>query len=92
MRKLSEIEVLEKCQDLGFLNQFTSCLREAEYRVMLLICGHTKYGKTHPIQIKNIMKEYWNSLECPSHIKDYSYIIHQAIKKISLECIIRGFT
>lgn len=92
MKKLSEIEILEKCQDLGFLNQFINCLRETEYRVMLLICGHTKHGKTHPIQIKNIMKEYWNSFECPSHIKNYSYIINQAIKKISVECILRGFT
>ena len=92
MSYISEIEVLEKCQDLGFLNQFINCLRETEYRVLLIICGHTKHGQINPSQIKIFMSEYWQTLDKPSHVKNYTYILHQAIKKISMECILRGFT
>lgn len=92
MSYITEIELLEKCQDLGFLNQFIDCLRETEYRALLVICGHTKYGKISASEIKIFMTDYWKTHDKPSHVKNYTYILHKALKKVAVEYTLRGFT
>lgn len=85
-------DLLKQCENLEFLNQFAPYLRETEYRVLLLLCGHTKYGKVTFPQLKKIMRDYWHSYNYRSHIKNYSYIALTALKKIRQEKILHGFT
>ena len=85
-------KLLDDCEDLEFLNKFSPYLRETEYRVLLLVCGHTKYGKVPIHRVGKVMKEYWDTYKYISHIKNYTFILQKALMKIEQEKILHGFT
>jgi cobalamin biosynthesis Co2+ chelatase CbiK len=92
MNLINYEDLLKQCEDLEFLNQFAPYLRETEYRVLLLLCGHTRHGKVCFTQLKQVMRDYWHSYNYISHVKNYPYIALVALKKIKQEKILRGFT
>lgn len=75
-------ELLKQCEDLTYLNTFAPYLRETEYRVLLLICGHTRHGKVSIHEITKNLEEYWQIYGNKNHIKNFSYIIKQALNNI----------
>lgn len=80
-------DILTACENLEFLNQFAGRLRETEYRILLILCGHTRHGKVSLQQVKPILDEYWNSVEKRSHLKNIQYVLSRAINKIKTESI-----
>jgi len=76
-------DILSKCEDLNYLNHFAEYLRETEYAILLLICGHTKYGRVPIHVVPSKLKDYWKSLGRPCHIKNVTFILNVALKKIA---------
>lgn len=74
--------VLTQCEDLAFLNKFQRCLRETEYRILLIVCGHTRHGKQSLKDIKRLLTEYFNQYDKPTHVENFNYLIDNALKKI----------
>lgn len=79
------IELLEQCEDLTYLNTFAPYLRETEYRILLLLCGHTRHGKVPISQVKPILDEYWKATNYKCHLKNVAYILTVALRKIQNE-------
>jgi galactokinase/mevalonate kinase-like predicted kinase len=79
------IELLEQCEDLAYLNIFAPYLRETEYRILLIVCGHTKHGKVPISQVKPILDEYWKATNYKCHLKNVAYILTVALRKIQNE-------
>ena len=79
------IELLEQCEDLTYLNTFAPYLRETEYRILLIVCGHTKHGKVPISQVKPILDEYWKATNYKCHLKNVAYILTVALRKIQNE-------
>lgn len=79
------IELLEQCEDLAYLNRFAPYLRETEYRILLIVCGHTKHGKVPISQVKPILDEYWKATNYKCHLKNVAYILIVALRKIQNE-------
>lgn len=78
-------EILTACENLEFLNQFAGRLRETEYRILLILCGHTRYGKVNLQQVKPILDEYWESVQKKGHLKNIQFVLNRAINKIKAE-------
>lgn len=76
------IKLLEQCEDLTYLNTFAPYLRETEYRILLLICGHTRHGKVSIFEITKKLEEYWQIYGNKNHVKNIPYLIRQALNNI----------
>ena len=76
------IDLIEQCEDLSYLNKFAPYLRETEYRILLLICGHTRHGKVPVYEVSNLLGEYWQIYGNKNHIKNITYLISQALNNI----------
>lgn len=83
--------ILKACEDLEYLNNFAGCLRESEYRILLILCGHTKHGKVPLCMAKPILDEYWHTHNHESHLKNIAHILNVAISKIHSEKVFRAF-
>lgn len=79
------IKLLEQCENLTYLNTFAPYLRETEYRILLLLCGHTRHGKVPISQVKPILDEYWKATNYKCHLKNVAYILTVALRKIQNE-------
>lgn len=79
------LQILLQCENLEYLNQFSGFLRETEYRILLIVCGHTKYGKVPISQVKTILDEYWKTNNYRCHLKNVVYILNVALRKIQNE-------
>lgn len=75
-------DLLKECEDLSYLNKFAPYLRETEYRVLLLICGHTRHGKVPIYEVTKKLEEYWRIYGNENHVKNISYLIVQALNNI----------
>jgi hypothetical protein len=75
-------ELLTACEDLTYLNQFSPYLRETEYRILLLICGHTRHGKVPITEVEKLLNEYWEIYDSKNHVKNIKFLIMQALKSI----------
>lgn len=84
-------ELLAQCEDLEFLNQFAGKLRESEYRILLILGGHTRHGKVPIHMVKPILDEYWNCYKYKAHLKNINYILNIALKKISTQKMYQSF-
>ena len=84
-------DILLACENLEYLNQFAGRLRETEYRILLIICGHTRHGKVPIHQVKPILDEYWHSVKCKVHLKNIHFVLNRAINKIKTEVIYLNF-
>ena len=76
------IELLKQCEDLAYLNRFAPYLRETEYRILLLLCGHTRHGKVSIFEITKKLEEYWQIYGNENHVKNIPYLIRQALNNI----------
>ena len=76
------IDLIEQCEDLSYLNKFAPYLRETEYRILLLICGHTRHGKVSIFEITKKLEEYWQIYGNKNHVKNIPYLIKQALNNI----------
>jgi hypothetical protein len=87
MQDLNEAytQILSHCENLEYLNQFSGFLRETEYRILLIVCGHTKHGKVPISQVKPILDEYWKAANYKCHLKNVAYILMVALRKIQNE-------
>lgn len=83
--------ILSDCENLEYLNKFAGKLREAEYRILLILCGHTKHGKVPLAMVKPILDSYWHSYKFKAHLKNIAYILHVALRKIHNEKIFQSF-
>lgn len=84
-------DILTACEDLQYLNRFAGRLRETEYRILLILCGHTKYGKVTLDQVRPILNEYWQSLGKQSHLKNIPFVLNKAINKIKAQAFYLNF-
>ncbi|MBU3682107.1 MAG: hypothetical protein FGM16_09235 [Flavobacterium sp.] len=84
-------EILKACEDLEYLNKFAGCLRESEYRILLILCGHTRHGKVPLSMVKPILDEYWHSYNYRAHLKNIAHILNVALRKIYNERIFKSF-
>lgn len=84
-------KILKDCENLEYLNKFASNLREAEYRILLILCGHTKHGKVSLNMVKPILDEYWHSYNYKAHLKNIAYVLNVALRKIHNEKIFQAF-
>lgn len=84
-------DILTQCEDLEFLNQFAGSLRESEYRILLILCGHTRHGKVPLHMVKPILDEYWKTYKFKAHLKNINYILNIALKKISTQKMYQSF-
>lgn len=75
-------DLLKQCEDLSYLNRYAPYLRETEYRILLLICGHTRHGKVPLEKVVNLLDEYWEIYDTKNHVKNIKYLVTQAIKNI----------
>ena len=75
-------ETLKKCEDLTFLNKYHIFSRETEYRILLILCGHTRHGKKYSHDITEVLKEYFNQYGNDTHVKNIHFLIEAALKKI----------
>jgi len=75
-------EILNNCENLEYLNRFAGILRESEYRILLILGGHTKYGKVAIKDVKPILDEYWKLYKFKAHLKNINYILNIALIKI----------
>lgn len=78
-------DILHECENLEFLNRFANKLRETEYRILLIVCGHTKHGKVPIHMVKPILDEYWRTYKNATHLKNIAYVLNVALKKINAE-------
>lgn len=76
------IDLIEQCEDLSYLNKFAPYLRETEYRILLLICGHTRHGKVSVYEVTNLLGEYWEIYGNRNHIRNSTYLISKALNNI----------
>lgn len=84
-------KILSDCENLEYLNKFAGRLRESEYRILLILCGHTKHGKVPLSMVKPILDEYWQSYCYHSHLKNIAYVLNVALRKIHNEKIFQSF-
>lgn len=84
-------KILSDCENLEYLNKFAGRLRESEYRILLILCGHTKHGKVPLSMVKPILDEYWQSYRYHSHLKNIAYVLNVALRKIHNEKIFQSF-
>lgn len=84
-------DILTECEDLEYLNKFAGYLRETEYRILLIICGHTKHGKVPIACVKPILDEYWLSQGYQSHLNNIAYVLNAALRKIHNEKVFKLF-
>lgn len=89
--ELEPEEILTACENLEYLNRFAGRLREAEYRILLILCGHTKYGKVSLAQVRPILNEYWESLGKEAHLKNIPFVLGRAINKIKTQSLYLNF-
>jgi hypothetical protein len=75
-------KLLTACEDLGYLNKFAPYLRETEYRILLLVCGHTRHGKVSLNEVEKLLSEYWEIYDSKNHVKNIKFLITQALKNI----------
>lgn len=78
-------DILHECEDLEFLNRFVDRLRETEYQILLIVCGHTKYGKVPIHMVKPILDKYWKTYKHIGHLKNITYVLNMALRKINTE-------
>lgn len=83
--------ILTDCENLEYLNKFAGRLRESEYRILLILCGHTRHGKVPISMVKPILDEYWQSYRYHSHLKNIAYVLNVALRKIHNEKIFQAF-
>lgn len=84
-------EVLQECENLEFLNKFSGILRETEYRILLIICGHTKHGKVPMHMVKPILDSYWHIYSYKAHLKNISHVMNIALRKIRTASLYQSF-
>lgn len=74
--------LLSKCEDLAFLNYYQTHLRETEYRILLILGGHTRHGKQNLSDVRKSLSEYFKQYGNHTHIQNIDYIIQSALRKI----------
>jgi hypothetical protein len=90
-KNISLEDVLQECENLEFLNKFSGILRETEYRILLIICGHTKHGKVPIHMVKPILDSYWHTYNYKAHLKNVGYIMNIALSKIRTANLYQSF-
>lgn len=74
--------LLTKCEDLAFLNYYQTYLRETEYRILLILGGHTRHGKQTLSEVRSSLSEYFKQYGNRTHVQNIDYIIQSALRKI----------
>lgn len=75
-------DLLSQCEDLSFLNRYQTFLRETEYRILLILCGHTRHGKQRFSDVRRTLAEYFNQYGNPTHVQNIDYLVQNALRKI----------
>lgn len=75
-------KILENCKDLAYLNKYADYLRETEYRILLLVCGHTRHKFISIHSVCDYLEEYFDIYENQTHVKNITYLLDVALKKV----------
>lgn len=75
-------KILENCKDLAYLNKYANYLRETEYRILLIVCGHTRHKFISIHSVCDYLKEYFDVYENKTHVKNITYLLNVALKKV----------